>query len=307
MNVFQICSNLSELLPLYLPKELYLKPIARVTISVRLSKSNKVGKSISYWEIMDKLRDLVKPEEFTALKVTKTTIEYVIFEGEIETKAKLDRIIAKLDNKMINLKDFKDLVRVRAGIWKSDFPIEQAWDDFFQSAKDMNESKPGERPDTIHITHLPTKWFTSHSSSNKDVLPSEKLLARIFEKFGHVRVVDIPICDPFRKKMNDQISGFKNCSPENTDLFEAYVQFKDYIGFKMAMDALRNMKLVHKDADIAEEVNIKVDFDRTKHLSDASIRRRGIVRERLISKQRKKEEKEKTELEEKQQQEALEK
>lgn len=306
MNVFQICSNTSDLVPLYLPLELYLKPLARVTISLRISKSKKVGKSISYWEIMDKLRDLIKPEEFTTLKVTRTTVEFVIFEGEIETKTKLERVISKLDNKMIRLKDFNDLMRIRAGIWKSDFPTEPIWDQFFQNAKDMNEMKPGERPDTIHLANLPTKWFTSHMSS-KDILPSEKLLQKIFEKFGSIRAVDIPLCDPFRKKMNDQISGIKNCCLENADFFEVYVQFKDYIGFKSAMKALFNMKLVHKDLDIAEEVNIKVDFDRSKHLSDAFIRRRQIVKDRLILKARKKEEKEKTEVEEKTQREALEK
>lgn len=254
---------------------------------------------------MDKIRDLIKPEEFTTLKVTRTTIEYVMFEGEIDAKTKLEMVISRLNNRMIKLKDFADLMRIRAGIWKSDFPTQKIWDDFFQNAKDMNEMKPGERPDTIHLANLPTKWFTSLAL--KSNFPTEKILHKIFEKFGTVRAVDIPLCDPFRDKMNDQISGIKSCSLENTDFFEAYVQFKDYIGFKMTMNALFNMKLVHKEPHIAEEINIKVDFDKSKHLSDASINRRKIVRERLILRARKKEEKEKTELEEKTQKEAVEK
>lgn len=305
MNVFQICSNTSDLVPLYLPLELYLKPIARVSISLRIPKTTKIGKSISYWEIMDKIRDLIKPEEFITLKVTRTTIEYVIFEGEIEAKTKLEMVLSKLNNRMIKLKDFTDLMRIRAGIWKSDFPTQQMWDEFFQNAKDMNEMKSGERPDTIHIANLPTKWFISHSS--KTNLPSEKLLHKIFEKFGTITAVDIPLCDPYRFKMNEQISGIKNCSLENADFFEAYVQFKDYVGFKMTMNALLNMKLVHKELHIAEEINIKVDFDKSKHLSEASINRRKIVRERLILRARKREEKERTELEEKTQKEAVEK
>jgi len=40
-------------------------------------------------------------------------------------------------------------------------------------------------------------------------------------------------------------------------------------------------------------VNIHVDFDKTKHLSDISIRRRQIVRDRLIEKDRAAEEEEK--------------
>lgn len=300
-NLTQICPNTTELVPLYPPLELYLKPIARITISLRLSSTN-VSKSISYWEIMDKLRDLVRPEEFTTLKVAKTTVEFVIIEGEIETKSKLEKVISKIHNKMIKLKDFKDLIRVRAGIAKSDFPTQHVWDEFFQNAKDMNEMKPGERPDTIHIANLPTKWFTSNKSS----VPSEKIFQKIFEKFGQIRNIDIPISDPFRTKMNSQISGIKNYSSENTDFFEAYLQFQDYNGFKIAMDALFNMKLVHKDLNVSEEINITVDFDKSKHLSDASIRRREIVRERLILKMKKKEENERNKLEENIQKEAFE-
>jgi len=33
------------------------------------------------------------------------------------------------------------------------------WDSFFIENKEMNEMKPGERPDTIHVQNLPTKWF----------------------------------------------------------------------------------------------------------------------------------------------------
>lgn len=307
MNAIQICSNTSELIPFYVPFGLYLKPISRVNISVRVSKAKNAGKSISYWEVMDKLRELIRPDEFTALKITKTTVEFVVFEGEVETKAKLKEIIAKLDNKMIKLKDINDLQRVRAGICKSDFPTQQVWDDFFQRATDMNELKPGERPDTIHVAHLPSKWFIPQQSSKKYELPSEKILLKIFEKFGQIRNVDIPISDPFRKKMNDQISGIKYCPIENTDFFETFIQFQDYVGFKMAMDSLNNMKLIHRDKDICEEINIKVDFDRSKHLSDASIKRREIVRERLISKARKKEEQELTQLEEQKQKEIIEK
>lgn len=307
MNVFRICSNTLELVPLYLPLDLYLKPITKVSISLRLSKSNKVGKSISYWEIMDKLRELIRPEEFTTLKVIKTTIDCVIFEAEIEAKVKLERVISKLDNKLIKLKDFNDLMKLKAEVWQSDFPTQQIWDNFFETAKDMNEMKPGERPDTIHISNLPSKWFTLDRTSKKDGLPSGNLLQKIFEEFGSVRIIDIPICDPFRKKMNDQISGIKNCSLDNSDFFEVYIQFKEYIGFKTAMDALHNMKLVHKVGSTAEEINIKVDFDKNKHLSDAIIRRREIVRERLISKAKKKKERESIQLKEKKQEEALEK
>ncbi|KAG5886374.1 hypothetical protein JTB14_034907 [Gonioctena quinquepunctata] len=266
-----------------------------------------MGKSVSHWEIMDKIRELIKPDEFTVLKVTKTTLEFVRFEAEIETKDKLQRVLSKIDNKMIKLKDFSDLMRIRAAEWRSDYPTRRVWDDFFSNARDMDEMKPGERPDTVHLSNLPSKWFVPyHLSGEDDVTPSEKIFYRIFEKFGSIRYVDIPICDPYRKKMKDHISGLKNSSFDKTEFFEGYVQFKDYIGFVKAMDAFRNMKLVQKEDDGAIEVNVKVVFDKSKHLSDASIRRREIVRDRLVKKTREKEEKELAELKEKKQKEELE-
>lgn len=309
MNVFQNCSNTSDLLPLYLPQQLYLKPIARLNISLQLPNVKKMGKSVSHWEIMEKLRELIKPEEFTVLKVTKTTIEFVRFEAEVDARAKLKTVLAKLDNRTIKLKDFSELTRIRAAEWKSHFPNRHVWDDFFQNNKEMDETRPGERPDTVHLSNLPSKWFLQYRLSNEDedILPSEKIFYRVFEKFGAIRYVDIPICDLYRKKMKDHISGLKYSSFDNTDFFEGYVQFKDYIGFTKTMDALRDMKLVHKSDDANIEVNIKVDFDQSKHLSDASIRRREIVRDRLVKKAREKEEKEKAEYEEKKRKEHSEK
>lgn len=299
MNAFQVCHNTSDLIPFYLPQQLYLKPIARINISLQLPNVKKLGKSVSHWEIMDKIKMLIRPDEFTVLKVTKTTVEFVRFEGELETKEKIARVLAKIDNKMIKLKDFSELMRVKAAEWKSDFPHRRVWDDFFSSAKDMDEMKPGQRPDTVYISNLPSNWFVPYHLTGEDAVPSEKIFYRVFEKFGSIRYVDIPICDPYRKKMKDHISGLKNSSFERTEFFEGYIQFKDYIGFTRAMDALRNMKLVHKEEETAIEVNIKVDFDKSKHLSDGSIRRREIVRDRLITKAREQEEKDKAALEEK--------
>lgn len=56
------------------------------------------------------------------------------------------------------------------------------------------------------------------------------------------------------------------------------------------MDEFRGMKLVRKEGDKNLALNIVVDFDRTKHLSDASVKRRKIVRDKFIAKDRAKEE-----------------
>lgn len=56
------------------------------------------------------------------------------------------------------------------------------------------------------------------------------------------------------------------------------------------------MKIVRKDADKSVAVSIKVTFDKTKHLSDNSIKRRKIIRDRLIEKDREKAEEEEKKL-----------
>lgn len=48
------------------------------------------------------------------------------------------------------------------------------------------------------------------------------------------------------------------------------------------MDEFRGMKLIRKDGDKNLAVNIIVDFDTTKHLSETTIKRRQLVRDRLV-------------------------
>lgn len=69
------------------------------------------------------------------------------------------------------------------------------------------------------------------------------------------------------------------------------MQFEEYAGFAATMRALRNQKLVRKE-DKYFAVSIVVDFDRDRHLSDASIKRRQVVRDRCIAKEMAKEEEE---------------
>lgn len=293
MNVFQICHNTSDVVPLYLPQQLFLKPIAKLNISIQLPQYKIMGKTISHWELMEKLRTYIHPDEFTVLKVTKTTREVIHFEAEVEHRNKLQKIIGKLENKMIKLSEINNLIRVRAFEAKLEFPNKHIWDSYFRDAKDMNEMKPGERPDTIYITNLPIRWFVPQYQSNEDdIKPSEKILYRLFEKFGKIRFVDIPVCDPYRHKMKSHMTGLQKFSFDEKEFFEGYIQFKDYSGFVNAMDAFRGMKLGHKEEDTLYLVDIRIDFDKTKHLSDATIKRREIVRDRLITKEKERQEKE---------------
>jgi len=59
--------------------------------------------------------------------------------------------------------------------------------------------------------------------------------------------------------------------------FEAYVQFKEYAGFVNAMTTLGGKVLVQKQpAGVIREAKVKVDFDRSGHLSHRKITQRSI-------------------------------
>merc|ERR1712107_898995 len=66
-------------------------------------------------------------------------------------------------------------------------------------------------------------------------------------------------------------------------VFEAYIQYKEYIGFVKAMNALKGMKVCYKDRESSRAwtSSVKVDFDKSKQ--------RKSERERLIKEERAKE------------------
>ncbi|VDN54501.1 unnamed protein product [Dracunculus medinensis] len=268
---------------------LYLKPFARLNISICLPKLKQPGQSISNWDLMEKIRKAIKPIELISIKVTTSTLDLVRFEAESPSRKALSKVIKSLDGYSLKVFGFIEALKVRAGEAKSNFPTRYDWDEFFRNAKGMDELKPGERPDTIYLAKLPVHWFKKKQT---DDLPSEDILKKIFQQFGSVRCVDIPICDPYRKKMSPSISGIRNSGFTFGEevLFEAYIQFSEYISFVRAMDGLRNMKLVKRmDDDNLFETSIQVgmvDFDKSRHLSDESIRERAVEREKLIKLER---------------------
>lgn len=71
MNM-QTIQNDADLQLLYAPLSLYLKPLANLTISINLP-ANVTGKTISNFEVMDKLRQMILPDTFSLLKVHIST------------------------------------------------------------------------------------------------------------------------------------------------------------------------------------------------------------------------------------------
>jgi arginine/serine-rich splicing factor 17 len=242
------CEDITEATDLFEPQGLYLKPIAKVNISVQLPQIKAPGKSISNWEVMEKLKKMIKPDQFIMVKVVKSTLEFVRFEGEIENKGKIKVLIQRLDGKTMKLSGFPDSLKVRSAEAKPNFPSRHDWESYFRDAKNMNEMKPGERPDTMHFYGLPCKWFGNRKDKDK-TKPSEYILKKVFETFGEIRCVDIPMLDPYRKEMTCTTSAIQTFSFGQDITCETFLQFKDYIGFVKAMTALRGMKLMYKAED----------------------------------------------------------
>ncbi|XP_015278547.1 PREDICTED: A-kinase anchor protein 17A [Gekko japonicus] len=302
MAAATIVHDPSEAMELCAPYGLYLKPITKMTISVALPQLKQPGKSISNWEVMERLKGMVQTHQFSTLRISKSTMDFIRFEGEVENKSLVKSFLACLDGKTIKLSGFSDILKVRAAEYKIDFPTRHDWDSFFRDAKDMNETLPGERPDTIHLEGLPCKWFAQKDSGSEK--PSEEVLIKVFSKFGDIRNVDIPMLDPYREEMTGR--NFHTFSFGGHLNFEAYVQYQEYAGFIKAMNALRGMKLMYKGEDgKAVACNIKVSFDSTKHLSDASIKKRQLERQKLqeLEKQREEQKRKEKEAEERQKEE----
>ncbi|KAH7967815.1 hypothetical protein HPB52_002624 [Rhipicephalus sanguineus] len=289
MSSIQTCRDTSDAVEMCAPLGLYLKAIARLNVSIQLPQMKTPGKSISSWEVMEKLRQAIKPDEFTTLKISKTTLEFIRFEGEVENRSALKAVVARLDSSTVKLSGFPENLRVRAAEAKVPFPTRHDWDSYFRDAKGMDEMKPGERPDTIYVQGLPCKWF---ADKRRDAdRPSEQLVCQAFGGPGLVRRLDIPLLDPYQKDAETSVGRISTFSFSQELTFDVYVQYMEYMGFVKAMDSLRGMKLMLKTPEgRAFTANIKVDFDRSRHLSEESIQRRQQERLKIEALEREREE-----------------
>ena len=263
-----------------------------------------VGVTVSNWEIMERLKSMVAPDQFISLKVAKSSLELLTFDAEVDSKTTLTKFLIKLDGKVIKLSAFAEPLRVRAARKKIPFPKRHDWNTFFKESTATNENNPGERPDTIYIGHLPTKWFVEN---DRDKKPSELVVTAVFSKFGEIRAVDIPSNDKYRDRItllaeekekkesgatgdgtdmkaeSSGNSGFKTFSHGSSVQFDTYIQYMEYAGFAKCMKQLRAKKLLFMIEDEkGATASIDVDFDKTQHMSDKNIKRRNRRRERLI-------------------------
>ncbi|XP_067903278.1 A-kinase anchor protein 17B-like [Heterodontus francisci] len=287
----------SDAVELFAPQCLYLKPIARLTISVMFPESKLSPRLISNWEVMESLKKMAYPVQITSLKVSRSTMDFIRFEAEVENKNQVQTVWEKFNNKAIKVNGINETAKVLAVITQVNFPSPCDWETFFKTADCMNEALPGERPDTIHMEGLPCKWLSSKQLNREK--PMEEILQKVFGRFGEIRNVDIPMLDPYREEMTGK--KFNTFSLGGLPTFEAYIQYQDCAGFVKAMESLRGMKLMHKGDDgKALACNIKVTFDTTKHLSDSAIGKRNLERLKLQELEKQREEQKRKDKEEEQ-------
>uniref|UniRef100_A0A671EVE6 RRM domain-containing protein n=1 Tax=Rhinolophus ferrumequinum TaxID=59479 RepID=A0A671EVE6_RHIFE len=287
MTVTVVYDN-SEATELCAAQHLYLKPIAKLMISVLLPESIEHMRPFSNWEVLDQLKNLICPDQFTTVRLSKSTKDFIRFEGEAETRSLIQILKAKLHGKIIKLNGLKTDLKVMAsdaqGEWEH-FSKEQET----PSSDGADEQDHDKSPDSIYFEGLPCKWFAPKGSSGEK--PCEEILRVVFECFGKIKNVDIPMLDPYREAMTDgSFGGFSF----GLQTFEAFIQYQESTDFIKAMESLQGMKLMLKGEDgKALACNIKVMFDTTKHFSEGAIKRRDQERLKLqeLEEERKKEKK----------------
>ncbi|XP_069895936.1 A-kinase anchor protein 17B-like isoform X1 [Dipodomys merriami] len=292
MTVTVVYDN-SEATELCAAQHLYLKPIAKLMINVLLPECGEPVRPFSNWEVLDQLKSLICPDQFTTVRLSKSTKDFIRFEGEAETRSLVQILKAKLHGKIIKLNGLKTDLKVVAtdaqGEWEH-FPKETE-----ALVSDGAEEQDHDRsPDSIYFEGLPCKWFAPKGSSGEK--PCEEILRVVFESFGKIKNVDIPMLDPYREVMTgDSFGGFSF----GLQTFEAFIQYQESTDFIKAMESLRGMKLMLKGDDgKALACNIKVMFDTTKHFSEGAIRRRNQERLKLqeLEEEKKKEKRREEEI-----------
>ncbi|XP_008842194.1 A-kinase anchor protein 17B isoform X2 [Nannospalax galili] len=292
MTVTVVYDN-SEATELCAAQHLYLKPIAKLMINVLLPECIEPVRPFSNWEVLDQLKSLICPDQFTTVRLSKSTKDFIRFEGEAETRSLVQILKAKLHGKIIKLNGLKTDLKVVAtdaqGEWEH-FPKDKEAS-VIEGAEDQEHDKS---PDSIYFEGLPCKWFARKGSSGEK--PCEEILRVVFESFGKIKNVDIPMLDPYREVMTGGSFGGFNFGLQT---FEAFIQYQESTDFIKAMESLRGMKLMLKGDDgKALACNIKVMFDTTKHFSEGAIRKRNQERLKLqeLEEERKKEKKREEEV-----------
>eukprot|EP00897_Mesotaenium_endlicherianum_P010693 jgi/Mesen1/9652/ME000671S09017 len=123
--------------------------------------------------------------------------------------------------------------------------------------------QPGERPDTLMIKGVPSRWLAEPRVSSK---PSLLVTHTIFSAFGPIRNVDV-----VSEEEEGQVAAQQLQST-------AVVQYASHAAFLAALLALLNRALRKEGSSV--HARISVEWDADMFFSDKNVRRRKFDKER---------------------------
>ena len=220
--------------------QLFLKPLTRLHIVVTLPEIKLSAMSVSNWEIMEKLKTLVKPEQFEFLNVVNLSRESVTLEAEFSSVKAMRRSMPLLSGQRFKHSNFTDLLSVKVVTFDTVAPIKNEWEAIFRDKGmiSFQTSPPGDRPDTIRLENLPIAWFSETVDPiNNRLIPSTKILREAFERFGGIRRVEIIADAP--PSEDGTFNSFGPGHTQNQNM-TAYIQYFDYQSFCNSMEGLRD-------------------------------------------------------------------
>ncbi|XP_075040384.1 A-kinase anchor protein 17B-like [Mixophyes fleayi] len=286
----------SEAVELNAAYRLYIKPKAKLIISVILPEDTDPCRPISNWDILEQLKCLVAPDHFSSLRVSRSTREFIRIEGETDTKLLSHIFCEKLNGHNLQISSISKPLSVEVTEAPLELPDNENINELqLQIPADPEVSTENDiAPLSIHLEGLPCKWFSALGSNNEK--PSEEVLRSTFEKYGQIENIDIPMLDPYREE-----TGGSPLAPGGLQPFNAFLQYENRSSTIDAIRSLQGMKLIFTAEDGKSlACDIKISIDTTNHFSEEAVNKRTAERLKLQElEQQRKQEKEEEEAERK--------
>ncbi|XP_073497282.1 A-kinase anchor protein 17B-like [Phyllobates terribilis] len=282
----------SEAVELSAIHHLSLNPKAKLIISIILPEESEQCRPISNRDILEEIKNLVTPEHFSSLKVSRTSKEFIRLEGEADTKHLANRFLEKLNDHNLTISCLPKPLHIIAIEAPAELPVNDHTKKLLATIKEDSENCT--TPSCLHLEGLPCKWFLPLGTNTEK--PSEEVLRSTFEKFGNIVNIDIPMLDPYRENDSGNQPG-----PGGLQAFDAFLQYEEISSTINAVRSLQGMKLMLTAEDgKSVACDIKISVDENDHFSEEAINKRNAERLKLQElEQQRKEEKEKEEAERK--------
>eukprot|EP00741_Cyanophora_paradoxa_P005099 tig00000857_g4941.t1 len=289
----------------YLTHDLYLAHVYRVSLKLTATKPNaQAPDAMSVKEYINAATagkafnvEVAKPE----LKFTFTrAVEPPETKAVLHFKHDADAIafVKKVDGRRVFLRGVEFKAEAEENRPAEYAAIQREWERVFYGGgmkgakRRFEDLSPGERPDTIVLSGLPSRWFVddapqpapseagpaepapaapppASSSSTAPATgrtsrlrgPSLRVLRTVFSKFGRIRNVEISeVPRTGKESVEEEFERAMN--------FLVHVQFFEYADFCRAVRTFASRALHKEGASFI--CYFKLDFDRTKRFLDSS-------------------------------------